>query len=78
MFVKKQLEARLKACGLEMHAEKTKIVYCKGSNRNGNYPKIQFDFLGYTFMPRQAQKGRKDGSFTNWLPAVNNQSMKTR
>lgn len=77
MFIKKQLEERLRTCGLEMHAEKTKIVYCKDSNRNGNYPNIQFDFLGYTFMPRQAQNGRKDGSFTNWLPAVSNKAMKS-
>ena len=26
-------------------------------------------------MPRQAQNGRKDGSFTNWLPAVSAKSM---
>ena len=71
----KALEERLKRCGLEMQAEKTKIVYCKDSNRIGNYPNIQFDFLGYTFMPRQTQNGRKDGSFTNWLPAVSARSM---
>lgn len=73
--LKDALEERLKECGLEMHAEKTKIVHCKDSNRKGNYPVIQFDFLGYTFMPRQAQNGRKDGSFTNWLPAVSAKSM---
>lgn len=75
MALKKSLEARLRECGLEMHAEKTKIVYCKDSNRDEDYPNIHFDFLGYTFMPRQAQNGRKDGSFTNWLPAVSAKSM---
>lgn len=76
MALKKSLEERLKECGLEMHAEKTKIVYCKDSNRGEeDHPEIQFDFLGYTFMPRQAQNGRKDGSFTNWLPAVSQKSM---
>ena len=52
-LVKKQLEERLKECGLEMHAEKTKIVYCKDWNRRGNYPVIDFDFLGYNFRPRK-------------------------
>lgn len=77
MFIKKQLEERLKACGLEMHAEKTKIVYCKDSNRKGDSDHMYFDFLGYTFMPRQAQNGRKDGSFTNFLPAVSAKAMKS-
>ena len=77
MFIKKQLEERLRACSLEMHAEKTKIVYCKDSNRHGDYPNKQFDFPSYTFMPRQAQNGRKDGSFTNWLPAVSAKAIKS-
>ncbi len=54
-----------------------KVVYCKDSNRRDDYPNIQFDFLGYTFMPRQAKNGRKDGSFTNWLPAVSHKAMKS-
>ena len=45
------LQARLAACGLEMHPTKTKIVYCKDSNRKGNYPNVSFDFLGYCFRP---------------------------
>jgi len=75
--LKEALEERLRECGLEMHATKTKIVYCKDSNRKGDYENIQFDFLGYTFMPRQAENGRKDGSFTNCLPAVSNKAMKS-
>ncbi len=40
---------RLKDCRLELHPQKTKIVYCKGDDRRGNYPDQKFDFLGYTF-----------------------------
>ena len=47
-----ELQARLATCGLEMHPTKTKIVYCKDSNRKGNYPNVKFDFLGYCFRPR--------------------------
>jgi RNA-directed DNA polymerase len=50
--VMKALEERLKECGLELHPLKTKLVYCKDSNRRGNYPNTTFDFLGYTFSPR--------------------------
>jgi RNA-directed DNA polymerase len=53
--VKEALERRLKECGLEMHTQKTKTVYCKDSNCRGNYPNVSFDFLGYTFKPRQAK-----------------------
>lgn len=46
------LDARFAACGLQMHLDKTKIVYCKDGKRQGTYPNQQFDFLGYTFRPR--------------------------
>ncbi len=76
-LVKKQLEERLNECGLEMHGEKTKIVYCQDSNRRGNYPNVQFDFLGYTFKPRMAQNSIRKVWFTNWLPAVSDKSMRS-
>jgi RNA-directed DNA polymerase len=76
-LVKKQLEERLKECGLEMHPEKTKIVYCKDSNRRRNYPNVQFDFLGYCFKPRMAQNSIRKEWFTNCLPAVSDKSMKS-
>src|SRR3954447_4190248 len=40
---------RLKECRLELHPEKTKIVYCKDDDRRGQHEHIKFDFLGYTF-----------------------------
>lgn len=77
--VMKTVAKRLTACGLEMHASKTKLVFCKDSNRKfyKAYPIISFGFLGFTFKPSQAQNGRKDGSFTNFLPAVSTKAMKT-
>jgi RNA-directed DNA polymerase len=74
--VKDQLEARMLDCGLELHLEKTKIVYCKDSNRRGDYPNISFDFLGYSFKPRMAQNSKRKVWFTDWLPAVSSKSMK--
>jgi RNA-directed DNA polymerase len=47
--LKEALTKRLKACGLELHPEKTQIVYCKDSNRRqAGYPKMSFDFVGYS------------------------------
>jgi group II intron reverse transcriptase/maturase len=47
------LEARMSACKLTLHPEKTKIVYCKDANRRGDYPVISFDFLGFQFRARK-------------------------
>ena len=40
---------RFAACKLVLHPQKTKIVYCKDANRRGDFPNIQFDFLGFQF-----------------------------
>src|SRR5450631_1643134 len=37
-LLRQALEARLAACKLELHPEKTKVAYCKDANRRGNYP----------------------------------------
>ena len=50
--LKAALTARFEACGLQLHPEKTKIVYCKSHYRRGRYPVNSFDFLGYRFQPR--------------------------
>jgi RNA-directed DNA polymerase len=59
--------ARLKECGLELHPEKTKLVYCKDANRQESHPNEKFDFLGYTFRPRAAvnRKGKLFCSFSS-------------
>lgn len=67
--VKERLAQRLLECGLEIHPNKTRIVYCKSVHRNEEYEHIQFDFLGYTFRPRRSydKYGR---TFTNFTPAM--------
>jgi len=61
---------RLKECGLEMHPEKTKIVYCRDSNRKRDYAETQFKFLGYDFKRRQAKNGKTGQKFDSFLPAM--------
>lgn len=76
--VKEALQKRLEECGLQMHPEKTNIVYCKDSNRRQKgYPKTSFDFLGYTFKPRLAQNSQRGEWFTDWLPAVSCKSKRS-
>ncbi|MNC32836.1 reverse transcriptase [compost metagenome] len=70
-----ELTSRFHECKLSLHPQKTKIVYCKDSNRTQEYPNISFDFLGYTFRPRQSIN--KQGEvFTNFTPAVSNKAKK--
>ncbi len=68
-WVRNRLAERFQACGLELHPTKTRIVYCKDSNRRGCYPQIQFTFLGFTFRPRRA-RNRRGQLFTSFLPAA--------
>ena len=70
-----KLKARLCECGLELHPEKTRIVYCQDVNRTGRYPNVKFTFLGYTFQPRKAldKYGRV---YVNFSPAVSRDAMK--
>jgi RNA-directed DNA polymerase len=69
------IDTRLKACKLEMHPEKSGVVYCKDARRREDYPRIQFAFLGYTFRPRGA-RDRCGGLWTGYLPAVSAAAIK--
>ncbi len=71
----KSLDVRFKECGLELHPEKTKIVYCKDDDRRGEYSDTSFDFLSYTFRPRRS-KNRWGKFFVSFLPGVSNKAGK--
>ena len=75
-LVLRRLGERLRECGLELHPEKTKIIYCRDVNRTGDYPSIQFTFLGYTFRPRKAvdKYGR---IYVNFSPGVSREALST-
>lgn len=65
---------RFAACGLELHPQKTKIVYCKDGRRKGSYHTTSFDFLGYTFRRRVCQV--KGELFLGFNPAVSTSALK--
>jgi len=73
LAIRKAIAARLQHCGLELHPEKTTIVYCKDDDRRRTYQNEKFDFLGYTFRPRRS-KNRKGKHFINFSPAVSDKS----
>ena len=68
--VRDAVARRLVEVGLELHPDKTRIVYCKDSNRRGTYEQVSFTFCGYTFRPREAYNKRQHVGFTAFLPAV--------
>jgi RNA-directed DNA polymerase len=66
---------RLADCRLALHPDKTRIVYCKDSNRRGSHEHEQFGFLGYTFRARRARNKRGD-VFASFAPAISNEAAK--
>lgn len=72
--LKERISQRLLECGLELHPEKTKIVYCKDGKRRRKHEHEKFTFLGYEFRPREADGKR--GRFLSFLPAISTEATK--
>jgi RNA-directed DNA polymerase len=74
-FVLTAIEERMAEVGLELHPEKTRIVYCQDDNRRASYEHTEFTFLGSTFRTRSAV--RKDGGmFRSFLPAISGEALR--
>ena len=67
---------RLGPLGLELHPDKTKIVYCKDTNRRSGSEHTSFDFLGYTFRGRPARG--QHGYFVSFIPAMSTKAKKAK
>jgi len=76
VYLHQQITDRLIECGLEIHPEKTRIVYCKDANRTGDDDNIQFDFLGFTFRPRKALN-HCGSAFLSFAPAPSGVAFKS-
>jgi RNA-directed DNA polymerase len=67
-----ELGNRFRECGLDLHPDKTRIIYCrKGNGGKGGKSDAarSFEFLGYEYRIRTAKK--RDGTlFQNFAPAV--------
>ena len=74
-MLKRELIERMEEVGLELHPEKTKIVYCQDDDRKQLYPRTSFDFLGYQFRARRS-KNRYGKHFINFSPAISPKAAK--
>ena len=72
------IAARMNEVGLRLHPDKTRIVYCKNSNRRGEHEHISFTFLGYAFRPREAINGKTGAHFTSFSPAISPEALKAK
>lgn len=69
------MQVRMREVGLELHPDKTRVVYCKDSNRRGSHEHTAFTFLGFTFRARCVRL--KTGKmFTGFNPAISNDALK--
>lgn len=75
-YFKRRISERFKQFKLELHPEKTKVVYCRDSVRKETtWLCDEFDFLGFTFKRRTARN--KDGElFDGFLPAISKSAKK--
>ena len=72
----KALDERLKVCGLELHPEKTKLVYCRDYRRQESFETVKFDFLGYSFQPRSTKSKQTGKLFLGFDCAISISSKK--
>lgn len=72
----KAIQNRMHRIGLELHPEKTKIVYCKDYRRKGKYHNVKFDFLGYSFQPRTSKSKKRSGLFLGFDCSISISSRK--
>lgn len=69
------LTERMRGVGLELHRDKTRIVYCKDGKRRAAYAHTAFTFLGFTFRPRPVRT--KTGEmFLGFNPAIGKDALK--
>ena len=70
-YMLSRIKERLQACKLELHPEKTKIVYCRDGKRREKtqYPD-RFTFLGYEFKSRKCKNGNDGHLFHSYTPGI--------
>ena len=74
--IKDSVEQRMKQCGLELHPDKPRIVYCQDDDRQLEYGVTKFTFLGYTFQKRLSRT-RWGKLFVSFSPAVSDEAKKS-
>ena len=71
------LDARMAEVGLQLHPDKTRVVYCKDRKRRcADCEHTSFTFLGYTFRARKALTRDGTSMFAAFLPGVSKDALK--
>jgi group II intron reverse transcriptase/maturase len=70
------LHERMAECHLELHPEKTKIVYCRDYRRQKKHKIVKFDFLSYSFQPRSSKSHKTGNLFQGYGCAISISSRK--
>ncbi|MFZ2146900.1 MAG: group II intron reverse transcriptase/maturase [Sedimentisphaerales bacterium] len=74
--VLQSVRERIQACGLELHPERTKLVYCRDYRRQEKHPVVKFEFLGYSFQPRTTMSKKTGKLFLGYDCAISISSKK--
>lgn len=74
--VLKSIKERMAKCRLQLHEQKTKIVFCKKYKKRSTHKTVKFDFLGYSFQPRAT--AMKTGQMFLGYDCAISQSSKSR
>jgi RNA-directed DNA polymerase len=64
------IRQRLAGFELELHPEKTKLVYCENYQRKGDHEHNSFTFLSYSFQPRAMRNYQRKTKFTVFSAAI--------
>ena len=64
------IRERLAGFELELHPEKTKLVYCKNYQRKEDHEHNSFTFLSYSFQPRAMRNHLRKNKFTVFSAAI--------
>jgi RNA-directed DNA polymerase len=64
------IRKRLADFELELHPEKTKLVYCKNYQRKEQHEHNSFTFLSYSFQPRGMRNRERTNKFTVFSAAI--------
>ena len=72
-YILGKLKERMLKCKLEIHPEKTRIVYCRSDKNTERHEHESFDFLGYTFR-RRLVKSKYGNFFNAFTPAVSKEA----
>jgi RNA-directed DNA polymerase len=68
--VREAIGRRLADVGLQLHPDKTRVVFCENSRRRRDYEQVTFTFCGYAFRPRKVYDKKIGQAYTRFLPAV--------